>query len=103
MRAPDRISHLLGPILAWTGAALLAACGNASQPTVDVTAPDAERCEILDPSHCLLPFPSDRFTVDDPTTDTGKRISFPADSLPANVHGVHVDPTEWNRNDGFSP
>jgi hypothetical protein len=23
--------------------------------------------------------------------------------MPANVNGVHVDPTEWNRNDGFSP
>lgn len=23
--------------------------------------------------------------------------------MPANIAGVHVDPTEWNRNDGFSP
>ena len=23
--------------------------------------------------------------------------------MPANAAGVHVDPTEWNRNDGFSP
>lgn len=27
----------------------------------------------------------------------------PADGTPANVGGVHIDPTEWNRNDGFSP
>ena len=24
-------------------------------------------------------------------------------ALPANAKGTHIDPTEWNRNDGFSP
>ncbi|HZR83219.1 MAG TPA: hypothetical protein VFD92_19150 [Candidatus Binatia bacterium] len=68
-----------------------------------MTAPNADRCEILDPDHCLLPFPSDALTVADAATDTGRRVAFHAESMPANASGVHVDPTEWNRNDGFSP
>lgn len=60
-------------------------------------------CDPFDDTACVLPFPNDLFTVDDPTTDTGKRIDFEQDALPENALGVHVDPTEWNRNDGFSP
>ncbi len=63
----------------------------------------ADRCDPLDERHCLLPFPSDTFTVADDTTDTGRRVELALESMPANVDGVHIDPTEWNRNDGFSP
>ncbi len=63
----------------------------------------AERCDPLDPRHCLLPFPSDTFTVADGTTDTGRRVAFDRASMPTNAQGVQIDPTEWNRNDGFSP
>jgi hypothetical protein len=73
-------------------------------PAIDVGGPEApERCDPLDPRHCLLPFPSDTFTVDDPGADTGRRIAFARESMPVNRDGVHVDPAEWNRNDGFSP
>ncbi len=58
-------------------------------------------CDALDQRACLLPFPSDTFTVDDPSTDTGKRISL--SQMPANAQGATIDPAEWNRNDGFSP
>ena len=68
-----------------------------------VTTTDADRCDFLDEKRCLLPFPSDFFTVADSSTDTGKRVNFAAASMPTNSQGVHVDPTEWNRNDGFSP
>ncbi len=68
-----------------------------------VTTTDADRCDFLDQKRCLLPYPSDFFTVADSSTDTGKRVNFAAASMPANSQGVHVDPTEWNRNDGFSP
>ena len=30
-------------------------------------------------------------------------MRFDPSSMPVNVEGVHIDPTEWNRNDGFSP
>jgi hypothetical protein len=59
-------------------------------------------CDPLDTRQCVLPFPSDATTVTDGSTLTGLRVQFPANGLPANADGVHVDPSEWNRNDGFS-
>lgn len=64
---------------------------------------DTPACDPFDPAACVLPFPNDLFTVADADTGTGRRIAFADDALPANAAGVHVDPTEWNRNDGFSP
>src|SRR3954452_22435485 len=51
----------------------------------------------------LLPWPNDTFTKPDPTTDTGRRLDLQLADMPANAAGVPVDPTEFNRNDGFSP
>src|SRR5262245_30877277 len=64
---------------------------------------DPVTCDPLGGPRCLLPFPDDHFTVADPHTATGRRVNFAAAALPANVAGVHVDPSELNRNDGFSP
>jgi hypothetical protein len=60
-------------------------------------------CDPLDTTRCMLPFPSNAYTVADSATDTGLRVAFPAEGMPSNEAGVQVDPTEWNRNDGFSP
>ena len=67
-------------------------------------------CDPLDPSMCLFPFPNDFFTVADATTDTGRRVNLHPAAMPrggAEIteggEGKPVDPTEWNRNDGFSP
>ena len=57
----------------------------------------------LDTRSCLLPYPSNFFTTADATTETGLRVAFPTDGMPANAGGTNVDPSEWNRNDGFSP
>ncbi|MFM9038138.1 MAG: hypothetical protein ACKOJ9_10720, partial [Actinomycetota bacterium] len=62
----------------------------------------APLCDPIAPDLCLLPFPSDFYTVAD-DTPTGRRVAFPADGMPVNASGVAIDPTEWNRNDGFSP
>ena len=64
---------------------------------------NARRCDPLDPAVCLQPFPNDHFTIADPSTDTGKRVAFAEESMPANRAGVRWNPTEHNRNDGFSP
>jgi hypothetical protein len=77
-----------------------------AQRALVVTGPgvtEDQRCDGLDPAACLLPFPNDTFTGADPTTDTGRRVNLNIASTPRNVAGVPVDPTEWNRNDGFSP
>src|SRR3546814_5459232 len=52
---------------------------------------------------CLLPSPSGPWTVADPATATGRRVALPLLAMPRNVYGKPIDPTEWNRNDGFSP
>ena len=59
-------------------------------------------CDPFDTRSCMMPFPNDLFTVPDPTTATGRRIAFKPEWTPANVQGKHADPTEWNRNDGYS-
>jgi hypothetical protein len=60
-------------------------------------------CEILTDGSCLLPYPSSVFLRPDPATPTGFRLAYPRQAMPANADGVHIDPTEWNTLDGFSP
>ena len=60
-------------------------------------------CEPLDTRACVLPFPSDVLTAADDTSETGRRVSFPAAGLPANSSGAPIEPDAWNRRDGFSP
>src|SRR4051794_2594031 len=51
----------------------------------------------------LLPWPSNAYTKHDATTDTGRRLNLQITQMPVNAAGVPVDPTAFNRNDGFSP
>lgn len=84
----------------------LGSCADGSsnnRKAVSIDTPNAERCEILDPANCMFPWPSSAFTVEDDSTVTGRRVNLNPASLPENKQGVRVDPTQWNRNDGFSP
>jgi hypothetical protein len=60
-------------------------------------------CDFLIDERCILPYPSSRFLTPDASTPTGVRLAYPADALPANSSGKHIDPTDWNTLDGFSP
>lgn len=71
------------------------------EPAVDLAS--ADRCDILATAKCLMPFPNDFFTQRDDSSATGRRVKFQPDAMPTNSSGVPIDPTEWNRNDGFSP
>ncbi|MFE7104861.1 hypothetical protein ACFU98_21100 [Streptomyces sp. NPDC057575] len=87
---------------------LAAALGAAALLVPDAPAARAARvpgpgCDPLAPVECLLPFPNDWYTRPDPATDTGRRVSFGATTLPRATAGRTVDPTAWNRSDGFSP
>jgi len=75
------------------------ACPGTCQP--DCACPGT--CDPLDASTCLYPFPNDYFTVADATTPTGRRVGFALTSMPTNLVGIPVDPTDLNRADGFSP
>lgn len=84
----------------------LAAFAGADEIGIDVSADvevDTSGCDSLDPAACLFPFPNDFFTVEDSSTDTGRRVRFSPLAMPANVFGKPIDPTDWNRADGFSP
>ena len=70
------------------------------EPNVDVA--NADRCDPLDPSYCLYPFPNDHFTIADATTPTGKRVHLQAASMPRNGANTPVVPDKWNVLDGFS-
>jgi len=63
---------------------------------------DAGRCDPIDPSVCLQPFPNDHFTTEAPTP-TGRRLNLQRDSMPANRAGKPIEPGDYNRSDGFSP
>jgi len=63
----------------------------------------AADCDFFDPSECLYPFPNDRFTTEDATSGTGKRVNFSLAAMPRNQASVPVQPAEFNRSDGFSP
>jgi hypothetical protein len=76
--------------------------GGAEEPIAD--SPESTgRCDPLDPSVCLYPWPNDYFTVADPSTDTGRRLNLDPASMPKNRSGVPINPADYNRNDGFSP
>lgn len=55
-----------------------------------------------DPTYCLLPFPSNRYATRNADTPTGWQIAFKGEWAPRTASGVVADPSEWNRNDGFS-
>jgi hypothetical protein len=60
-------------------------------------------CDPIDASACLLPWPNNFYTVADPTTATGIRLNVSALATPRNTSEAPIDPTDWNRLDGFSP
>src|SRR5687767_10548114 len=92
---PGRFRRVLLAVSLITGSLIAIPGGAAEEPRLP--------CDTLDPAHCLLPFPNDRFTRADSTTDTGRRIDLLPVEMPRSIAGKPIDPTEWNRNDGFSP
>lgn len=59
-------------------------------------------CNPVDPSACILPYPSSYYLVTDTSTPTGYRVNFGANSLPRIKVGDRINPKHWNELDGFS-
>jgi hypothetical protein len=101
------VSARLSLLRRWLGLAVLAlgllAGGAGAEGIQTLQPPVAPWCDDFDPSVCLSPFPNDYFTALDSQTKTGRRINFNILAMPRNAAGKPIDPTEWNRNDGFSP
>jgi pimeloyl-ACP methyl ester carboxylesterase len=92
-----------GPaIFAWS--LLLVAC-DAAPPVFEATdravgdrTPLERGCDDVDPTRCLLPWPSNAFTIADPTTATGLRLSVDLSTLNRQDEGAEA----LARADGFS-
>ena len=74
-------------------------------PPPDQTSPlpNPTGCDSIDASACMLPFPNDLYTKSNPATPTGRQIDFNVLAMPRNRAQKPIDPTDWNRADGFSP
>ena len=59
-------------------------------------------CDPIDPAQCMLPYPNDWLTRYDPSSATGRRLNLNVLATPRNVAGLPIDPTDYNRSDGFS-
>jgi hypothetical protein len=60
-------------------------------------------CDPLVPSYCGFPFPSNVYSVDDPTTETGRRVAFLPEGMPLANTDYVPSPDYWSKADGFSP
>ena len=60
-------------------------------------------CDELNPLNCMLPYPSDRYLVEDASTATGYRLKFEARAVPKNFLAQPFDTTPYERFDGMSP
>lgn len=90
--------------LVLVGIALVIGCGDDDAGGMGEPIDDGRaECENLNPNHCLLPWPSSRYLVDDAATATGRRIEIPIEAMPANQYRDRVDPAMLERFDGFSP
>ena len=67
-----------------------------------VMIPHSDGCDNINPIHCMLPFPSDAFLVDDETKVTGKRINYLPTSLPGSGSKSTIEIPLINQMDGFS-
>ena len=74
---------------------------NASVSFETTALDNPNECEILNQAECLLPYPSSRFEVPDPTTPSGRRLRIPAYGLPTLV-GPALSPAPYNELDGWS-
>lgn len=91
---------------------LLLACVGAGPTVTDpsTSAPDpagwpylSGDCDPLVPEVCGLPFPSDVYLREDPTTATGYRVAFGETTPPVSDDGFQSSPDLLNVADGFSP
>jgi hypothetical protein len=99
---------------AWacTGLLLLVGCGSSGEdgeaPPGAFRGPDdglSVACHpFRAPESCSTPFPSSVYLEPDAATPTGWRVALLPEAMPKSAStGQLLDPTEWNRADGFSP
>lgn len=76
--------------------------GGWSDPSNPGFATNPQGCDPIDSAQCMLPYPNDWFTKADPTSATGRRLDLNVLAMPRNIAGKPIDPSDYNRSDGFS-
>lgn len=102
MREPQSIAKALAPRLPPAAASLLAAFAVAACSS-DTSVPVEPQCNPLGAGHCMTPWPSSAFEIEDASSLTGRRLAIPEGTLPSNSDNDATDPAGWNVADGFSP
>ena len=102
MRDPQSIAIALAPRQTPAASCLFAALAVAACSS-DTSVPVEPQCNPLGAGHCMTPWPSSAFEVDDASSLTGRRLAIPEGTLPTNSDDVATDPAGWNVADGFSP
>jgi len=102
MREPQVIAIALArhPTAAACGLVAVLALGACSS---DTSLPVLAPCNPLGIDHCMTPWPSSAFEVEDASSITGRRLAIPEGTLPTNLDNLGTDPAGWNVADGFSP
>ena len=72
-----------------------------TQEILDI--PHTDGCDNTNPIHCMLPFPSDAFLINDQSTITGKRIHYSSNTIPGSGTVNPIEIPILNQMDGASP
>src|SRR4051794_1631689 len=97
------------PVLIASGAHASDPASRAVANPIPTKAQNPAHCDPIggwrpgDGSHdCLLPFPSNYFSVIDKKSVTNRRVQINGHAMPSDAAGKPISPTSWNRTDGFS-
>jgi hypothetical protein len=74
---------------------LLGACGGGGGSSTD-------HCNPLGGDGCMMPWPSMAYARSDSSSATGYRLDLPIEAMPTNIDGIALEPTLYNRWDGFT-
>jgi hypothetical protein len=72
-------------------------------PAAGAAAAPKPGCDPLDRAACLLPWPSNAYTVPNVRTDTGRQVKLRPALMPKSAKGVSAFSSDLNNADGFSP
>ena len=73
------------------------------EPIEILDIPHIDGCDNTNSIHCMLPFPSDAFLINDPNTVTGKRIHYSSNTIPSSGTVSPIEVPILNQIDGVSP
>lgn len=77
--------------------------GKCRLPSIDMA--NAEKCDFISSpvsAPCMVPFPDDYYTVENPASETGRQINFQTEAMPSNAYSQQIEAGPYNASNGFS-